>query len=107
MNETNYKNCPPEGEFYAWRKCEGGIIVKVLVPETAKRKELSGSIASDEIEVIGFYNFAGEEMPGICGGHIRTSWETHDTVLLKKGQLMTFKEPQIYFFTSFWDALCN
>lgn len=106
--KTNHKNCPPEGEFYAWRRCEGNIFVKIRVPATAKRKELSGSIASDEIEVIGFYNFAGEEMPGICGGRIRTSWETPYTVLLKKGQLMTFnKDQQVYFFTSFWDALCN
>jgi hypothetical protein len=68
MKQKKLKNRLPESKFYAWKKCNGGIIVKVLIPETAKRKELPGSIASDEIEVIGFYNLAGEEMPGICGG---------------------------------------
>ena len=29
--------CPEEGAFIAWKKCEGGVIVKLLIPADAKR----------------------------------------------------------------------
>lgn len=47
FNEKNLKNvkglyrtlyCPEEGSFVAWKKCRGGKIVKLLIPEDAKRK---------------------------------------------------------------------
>jgi uncharacterized protein YjbI with pentapeptide repeats len=30
-------SCPEEGEFIAWKKCEGNVIVKLLIPADAKR----------------------------------------------------------------------
>ena len=29
--------CPEEGAFIAWKKCENNVIVKLLIPEDAKR----------------------------------------------------------------------
>jgi uncharacterized protein YjbI with pentapeptide repeats len=29
--------CPEEGEFIGWKKCENGVLVKLLIPEDAKR----------------------------------------------------------------------
>ena len=29
--------CPDEGEFIAWKKCKNNVIVKLLIPEDAKR----------------------------------------------------------------------
>ena len=29
--------CPEEGSFIAWKKCRNGVIVKLLIPEDAKR----------------------------------------------------------------------
>jgi uncharacterized protein YjbI with pentapeptide repeats len=29
--------CPEEGAFVAWKKCKGGVLVKLLIPEDAKR----------------------------------------------------------------------
>ena len=31
-------HCPEEGSFIAWKSCRGGKIVKLLIPEDAKRK---------------------------------------------------------------------
>jgi len=35
-------SCPKEGEFTAFKKCAGGIIVKLLIPADAKRSSATG-----------------------------------------------------------------
>lgn len=38
-----YSTCPEEGSFVAWKKCRNGKIVKLLVPEDAKRSSAGGT----------------------------------------------------------------
>jgi hypothetical protein len=35
--------CPKAGEFEAWKKCEGGTIVKILIPADARRSSAEGN----------------------------------------------------------------
>ena len=49
--------CPKTGEFEAWKKCEGGIIVKLLIPADARRSSADGKKCraefADVLEIIG------------------------------------------------------
>lgn len=105
---TTTKNCPPKGSFYAWRKCDGNIIVKLLVTARARRKDASGKcFRCDEAVVLGFYNFAGEEMPGICGGAVNKHVKAD--IFFRKGKRLNIpfseNEKEICFYTDFQDAV--
>lgn len=105
------KNCPPEGVFYAWGKCDGNIIVKILVPAEARRKDASGKcFRCDKAEALSFYNFAGEEMPGIYGGTITNHGKCD--IFFQKGKKLNIpfsenaeNEKEIFFYTDFHDAV--
>ena len=47
----------PDGDLIGWKKCKGGIIVKLRIPETAKRSHAFGRKCraeyADVLEVIG------------------------------------------------------
>ena len=34
--------CPDSGAFIGWKKCKGGLIVKLLIPEDARRSSATG-----------------------------------------------------------------
>ena len=49
--------CPPEGSFFAWKKCKDGVLVKLQIPAKAKRSCATGRKCRAEfakvLEVIG------------------------------------------------------
>lgn len=49
--------CPEEGSFIAWKKCQSNVIVKLLIPEDAKRSSATTRICRASkavvLEVIG------------------------------------------------------
>ena len=55
--------CPSDGAFTAWKKCQDGVIAKLLIPETAKRSSATGRKcrASDAV-VIALYDSNGNEV---------------------------------------------
>ena len=102
--KSKFKNCPSEGGFDAYRKCKNHIVVKLHIPETAEREDATGhSFICDEAEVICFCNYAGEEIPEICGGYLIQGSE-ENAHFIRKGQLLT-EEMRLRFFTRFQDAL--
>ena len=49
--------CPPDGPFYGWKKCQAGVIVKVCIPDNARRSSATTRKCRaefvDVLEVIG------------------------------------------------------
>lgn len=52
--------CPSEGEFIAWKKCRDDLIVKLLIPEDARRLSAAGrKCRCDKAEVLEIQNLDG------------------------------------------------
>ena len=62
--------CPSDGEFTAWKKCRGGAVVKLLIPETALRSSASGrKCRASEAVVLTIYDNSGNEISEARSGH--------------------------------------
>ena len=52
--------CPSDGEFTAWKKCRNDLIVKLLIPEDARRLSATGrKCRCDKAEVLEIQNLDG------------------------------------------------
>ena len=55
--------CPEEGSFIAWKKCYGDTIVKLLIPENAKRSSATTrKCRSDKAFVLNIFDSEGNEI---------------------------------------------
>ena len=55
--------CPEEGSFTAWKKCKDSTIVKLLIPEDAKRSSAtSRKCRASKAVVLSIYNKKNEEI---------------------------------------------
>jgi hypothetical protein len=55
--------CPEDGSFIAWKKCREGKVVKLLIPEHAKRKGYSlDSCRASEVVVLEVYDKNGNSV---------------------------------------------
>ncbi|MDR1902413.1 MAG: DUF5758 domain-containing protein [Treponema sp.] len=74
--------CPSEGAFIAWKKCRDGILVKLLIPEEAKRSSAtSRKCRADKAVVI-----------DIIGADEAVS-QHDDNFIYRKGETVLPKEP--------------
>ena len=52
--------CPSDGEFTAWKKCRNDLIVKLLIPDDARRLSATGrKCRCDKAEVLEIQNLDG------------------------------------------------
>lgn len=81
-------SCPDTGEFTAWKKCEG-CIVKLLIPEDAKRLSATGrKCRADKAVVLDIQDVDGKSLD--C----KEARSIHDvTFLYKVGETVVPKEP--------------
>ena len=62
--------CPSDGEFTAWKKCRDGVVVKLLIPDTALRSSASGrKCRASEAVVLTIYDNSGNEISEARSGH--------------------------------------
>jgi len=55
--------CPEEGSFIAWKKCKNNFIVKLLIPEDAKRSSATTrKCRCDKAVVIAIFDSQGNEV---------------------------------------------
>lgn len=58
---------PSEGSFIAWKKAisvdDGNIIIKLRIPEDAKRFCINNKCRANKVEVLGFETIDGEKLP--------------------------------------------
>ena len=55
--------CPSDGSFTGWKKCQEGIIAKLLIPDTALRLSATGrKCRASEAVVLALYDVDGNEV---------------------------------------------
>ena len=57
-----FLQCPEKGSYYGFKKCKGGRIVELLIPEDAKRSSAtSRKCRASKAKVLNITDFSGEE----------------------------------------------
>jgi hypothetical protein len=86
----------PEGAIIGWKKLSGGVIAKLLIPETAKRSHAFGrKCRAEEALVINLF-FNGQE--------VDEAFSTYDPLFkYKKGEIVKPKMP----FSDNWQNECE
>lgn len=63
LGDTVPMACPREGKFIGWKKCRNGNIVKLLIPEDAKRSSaFRKKCRCDKAVVLGIWDHEGKEI---------------------------------------------
>jgi hypothetical protein len=60
------RHVPSDGSFIAWKKADSvdeAVIIKLRIPEDAKRFCANNKCRADKVEVLGFETLGGEKLP--------------------------------------------
>ena len=71
--------CPEEGSFIGWKKCEANVIVKLLIPEDAKRSSATSRKCRASKAIV--LDVFGAEYGVTSRGFMNTLYEKGATVL--------------------------
>ena len=91
--------CPSEGGFIAWKKCEGrkknkyfgDVIVKLLIPEHARRSSATtNKCRCDEAIVLDIQDYSGKSIANECTAH---SLYQKDIIRYAVGRVIKPTEP--------------
>ena len=73
--------CPSDGSFTAWKKCQGSIIVKLLIPEDAKRSSATTrKCRASKAVVLEIQDVEGNKIDAVAYGKDGFEYKVGETV---------------------------
>ena len=73
--------CPSDGAFTAWKKCQPSLIVKLLIPEDAKRSSATTrKCRASKAIVLEIQDIEGNKIDSVAYGHDKFEYIVGETV---------------------------